>query len=455
MTAKRLLVLGLIELITPILAQDTPTLYTVYPKNSSDLAATEGIFAQLAGIAGDPYFMFNSSKEGVRANFWQLQLAPSNATEVSKNQDVLDVYEACNAGCIFGPTPPTECTDSCYDPTSSIVRQRDAGDEMAFISQEEGHALTDYAGNYYFDSTAGAGVTVYILDSGADLTNSEFRPVSVRWIPAGNGNFEETDSSVYIDANGLKGGKGHGTCMLSRATGNVYGTSKNVDAVLARVPPSPAEMDWIDGLEKILEDAETNGGSNKVLSLSIYWPLGTLRQSNIDSMAELLKKIVATGVFVVVGTGNGATTSIEGYPAGFARASDSNYIPEMLVVGALNPTTGLKWASSNEDLNIDITYAPGEKVHCADTLSSGIKETSGTSPAAATVAGLAAYFIGLGTSGSDVKALIQDNSYERVQSDDIVRAIWNGVKFGDIPAVDIPTANATVATRVPRRGLGY
>jgi hypothetical protein len=63
------------------------------------------------------------------------------------------------------------CSENCFDPTTTIVRQANALDEMVYISQESPTPLADYNNNYYFDDAAGENINVYIVDSGADLSH--------------------------------------------------------------------------------------------------------------------------------------------------------------------------------------------------------------------------------------------------------------------------------------------
>ena len=67
------------------------------------------------------------------------------------------------------------CTDDatcivCYDPTLSIKYQDPAVSALQFISWPSGQP-SPLNGRYYFDDTNGQGVTVYIMDSGANLNS--------------------------------------------------------------------------------------------------------------------------------------------------------------------------------------------------------------------------------------------------------------------------------------------
>ncbi len=66
----------------------------------------------------------------------------------------------------------TRCNKDCYDPTTALVRQNLAADEMVFISQEEKHDLAWYSHNYIYDDTAGEDIEVYVIDTGANLAHN-------------------------------------------------------------------------------------------------------------------------------------------------------------------------------------------------------------------------------------------------------------------------------------------
>ena len=64
------------------------------------------------------------------------------------------------------------CDKDCYDPTTDLVRQNLATDEMVFISQMRNHDLAWYNHNYIYDDTAGKDIEVYIIDTGANIAHN-------------------------------------------------------------------------------------------------------------------------------------------------------------------------------------------------------------------------------------------------------------------------------------------
>lgn len=93
----------------------------------------------------------------------------------------------------------------------------------------------------------------------------------VRWIKFGGDQQPSDDSSLTEDRTG---GKGHGTCMLSKIAGNLYGVAKKAKPVLVRVSRNANKEHWLDGLSAITDDlgARSDKGANSVLSMSFYYP---------------------------------------------------------------------------------------------------------------------------------------------------------------------------------------
>jgi len=125
--------------------------------------------------------------------------------------------------------------------------QRNALDDLKLFSQARGASLSGLPG-YAYDSKAGVGITVYILDTGLDQDHpvsitdrqwpimltafQEFRNIRlegrIRWLflpgePDGPEN--ETDDT------------GHGTCVASKVVGRKFGVAKSVNIVIVKIHP--------------------------------------------------------------------------------------------------------------------------------------------------------------------------------------------------------------------------
>lgn len=65
-----------------------------------------------------------------------------------------------------------------FEPRDSNLMKRELGKEinaapeMVFISVAPGSSAATYGTNYYYDDSAGENQIVYIVDTGADLSNS-------------------------------------------------------------------------------------------------------------------------------------------------------------------------------------------------------------------------------------------------------------------------------------------
>jgi hypothetical protein len=55
---------------------------------------------------------------------------------------------------------------------------------MLQVSQEQGSTPADYSDMYVYDATAGAGSTVYVVDTGANIANTVRRVASLDYIHA-------------------------------------------------------------------------------------------------------------------------------------------------------------------------------------------------------------------------------------------------------------------------------
>ncbi|ESZ93713.1 hypothetical protein SBOR_5898 [Sclerotinia borealis F-4128] len=231
--------------------------------------------------------------------------------------------------------------------------------------------------SYVYDSTAGSGVTVYVVDTGVYAAHSQFGGRASM-----GANF--VSGSANTDENG------HGTHCAGTIGGSTYGVAKAAKIVGVKVldaSGSGTNAGVISGIQWVA----TNGGSKSVLSMSLGGGLSAALNSAVTST-------VASGVTVVVAAGNDNTNAANTSPAS---------TPNAITVGAID-STDARASFSNYGAVLDI-FAPGVNV-----LSSWIGSTSatntisGTSMATPHVAGLSAYLIafeGLSTPAAVVARL--------------------------------------------------
>ncbi|MGW0611662.1 S8 family peptidase [Streptomyces sp. NPDC002788] len=218
-------------------------------------------------------------------------------------------------------------------------------------------------GGYSWPGSAGAGVTVYVIDTGVRTTHRDFGG------RAGHGWDFVGGDKVAADANG------HGTHVAGTVAGRVYGVAKKARVVSVRVLDAAgggttarviAGIDWVT----------RHARKPAVANLSLGGP----RNDRLDAA---VRASIASGVTYTVAAGNA------GRPAGLYSPAG---IKEAITVGATDRKDA-KPAFSNHGPSLDL-FAPGVGVTSASAASDTAKAVfSGTSMAAPHAAGAAALYL--------------------------------------------------------------
>jgi subtilisin family serine protease len=215
-------------------------------------------------------------------------------------------------------------------------------------------------GTYTYTPT-GAGVKVYILDTGIRTTHNQF---------GGR-------ASVGYDALGGTGQdcNGHGTHVAGTAGGATYGVAKSASLIAVRVLDCTgngtvagvvAGMDWV--------------AQNRVLPAVANMSLDAPASLVID---DAVQRMVNASVSVVVAAGNNNQDACNVSPA---RA------PNAITVGATT-NTDTRASFSNFGTCLDL-FAPGNAITSAwYTSNTAISSQNGTSMASPHVAGVAALYL--------------------------------------------------------------
>lgn len=251
----------------------------------------------------------------------------------------------------------------------TFVTQTDAPWGLQRISQLRGVNSTDYRAlnyTYVYDSSAGQGVDIYIIDSGINIDHEDFEG-RARWGTTFSG-FSQQDEY------------GHGTHVAGIAAGKRFGVAKAANLVAVRIlskdglattSDAIAAVDWV-----VKEAAKTHVPS--VINMSLRFPPSIV-------LDDAVTTAVKAGVHTTVSAGNAATLSDTQSPA---RAEAA------ITVGATDMLDKVAYFS-NYGPGVDI-FAPGQQI--ASALNNDITWytlKSGTSQASPHVAGLVAYVIGL------------------------------------------------------------
>ncbi|KAH6986870.1 peptidase S8/S53 domain-containing protein [Ilyonectria destructans] len=248
----------------------------------------------------------------------------------------------------------------------AYVSQDNAPWGLARISHKD-TGPGDFPANYYYGSTGGKGVRVYVIDTGIRTTHSEFAGRAV-W----GANF--ISGSPNTDENG------HGTHVSGTIAGKTFGVAKSATVVAVKVldkTGSGTMSGIILGLNWVVNDAKSRSIASKaVVNMSV----GGAYTASVNTAVQAATD---AGITIVVAAGN------NGDDAGNYSPSSA---PSAITVGAVDPTNYRTWFSNYGSL-VDI-FAPGSGIlsswYLSDTSS---RYLAGTSMASPHVAGLAAYFI--------------------------------------------------------------
>ncbi|KAF9647222.1 serine protease [Thelephora ganbajun] len=240
---------------------------------------------------------------------------------------------------------------------------------------------------YIFDSTAGAGSTVYIIDTGIFIQHPEFQGRAS--FGAAFGGFLKQD------------GNGHGTHCAGTAVSSQFGVAKAANVVAVRVlgdDGSGQNSDIISGLNFVASEFKRTG-TPTVASLSLGGGIS-------NAVDNAVVRLFNSGVPVVVAAGNEDQNVVNVSPARVKQA----------ITVAASTITDAKASFSNFGAGVDV-WAPGLNV--ISTFNDGsTKILSGTSMATPHVSGLVAYLLGLDSSltPTGVETTIKNQALNNVLS---------------------------------------
>lgn len=265
--------------------------------------------------------------------------------------------------------------------------------------------------NSYSYVSPGAGVYVYVIDTGVLSSHSDFGGRVVSGYTAVN------------DGNGTQDCNGHGTHVAGTVAGTTYGVAKSATVVAVRVlncsgagyaSSVVAGINWV---------VNSHPGGPGVINMS----LGGSANSALDTAVA---SATAAGLVVAVAAGNSSDNACLYSPA---RA------PSALTIGAIDKS-GATAGYSNYGNCVDL-WAPGSQITSAGIASTTASATmSGTSMASPHVAGLAARMLqarpGITTSG--IATILSERS---AATDPTAPPV---VEFAESPTFADPTTTSVV-----------
>ncbi len=215
---------------------------------------------------------------------------------------------------------------------------------------------------YRYNAT-GAGVHVYVIDSGVLTSHPEFGGRAVEGY------------DPFVDHVPFTECSGHGTHVAGTIGSNTYGVAKGVVIHSVRVQPCSdyaTTSTVIAGIDWINRNVQFPAVANMSLA-STY----------SRSFEDAVKNSIARGITYTVSAGNYATNACNYSPA---------HLPEAITVGSMGSSDS--WdPSTNYGSCIDL-FAPGVSIRSVwNATDFGTFDLSGTSTAAPHVAGVAALYL--------------------------------------------------------------
>ena len=303
------------------------------PTASSELAATKEDAKVASSVDAKPLFEYNAALKGFAADLTHAQLF-----QLTHDPQVKYVEQDARV----------EETDTQTGATWGLTR----------ISER----ALNLDGIYKYPSTAGRGVTAYILDTGIQTTNADFGGRS-SW----GTNVVDRDNR---DCNG------HGTHVAGTIGGTRYGVAKLATLVGVKVLNCQGSGTMAGIVAGVNWVTEHHVAGKSVANMS-------LGGGKTPAVNDAVNHMVDSGVFASVAAGNNNGDACNYSPAGASGA----------VTVAASDNADRKATFSNWGRCVDV-YAPGVAITSdwigSDTATNTI---SGTSMAAPHVAGVAALYL--------------------------------------------------------------
>ncbi|CCF33906.1 hypothetical protein CH063_06002, partial [Colletotrichum higginsianum] len=247
---------------------------------------------------------------------------------------------------------------------ADIGLQSDAADDLKIISQPRGSSLKDIPA-FGYASEAGKGVTIYAIDTGANIQHPEWTGMTgdKSFIYAPGAVQEETDFAS------------HGSCVASKSAGPAYGTAKDANMVMVKLPDDLSLSAVFAALVEVSNDVYEKGIEGKaVIVMALGHTIPDLQMSTETAYRLLIIAIMAEDIVIVTASGNEATDEFDDlsdYPALFGDTTD------IIVVGGV--TNDGSRAFFSQGTGDQLTTSAPAFISCASGGSSGSKRAYGTS----------------------------------------------------------------------------
>ncbi|KAL1605201.1 hypothetical protein SLS60_004745 [Paraconiothyrium brasiliense] len=303
-------------------------------------------------------------------------------------------------------TPSQPATNGTTPTNSSLTTQQSSLWSLADLSHKNG-ADNSTGYTYVYDSSAGAGTTAYVFDTGIRSTHEEFEG-RVRF------GINALTNSTTGATDGNNDGTGHGTHVAGTLGGKTYGVAKKVALVDVKIfdTGSATMSSILAGLDWAFKDVQIQGTVNTaVFSMSFG------ARTSSTTLDAAIKALHDYGILTVVAAGNENKEIGNTSPARLAESFTVGYTNQQRQ--RVDSSSGVEGSNYGPELDV---WAPGYEIVSADYLSdTGSRVESGTSMATPLVSGLVCYLRALESGLGSPKAV----------TDRILALAENGV-VGDV-----------------------
>lgn len=268
------------------------------------------------------------------------------------------------------------------------LEQEDAPWNLVRVSERD----LDADQPYIYDARGGHGVTVYVVDDGIAIHNTEFEGRAKRgWsaLTEGDGSSGKGNETTTLASSATKkkhvdplDGGGHGTHVAGLIGGKTYGVAKNVTLVSVQVLNANGKgtvSSLLGGIQWIMEQEK-----NRTHPALINMSLGLSKKGDgAKALAQVINAAVDAGLPVIAAAGNSASDACDVTPAG----NDQVY-----TVGSTDRDDAMDpYSCYGKCVNM---LAPGFDIKSAYIGKKGATATmSGSSMAAPHVSGVAALLL--------------------------------------------------------------
>ncbi|KAK0640366.1 Aqualysin-1 [Lasiodiplodia hormozganensis] len=266
-------------------------------------------------------------------------------------------------------------------------------------------------------STLGAGVDIYVMDSGIYTEHEEFGGRAIEGY------------NFYPDQPGDK--FGHGSHCAGSAAGSTVGVATNASLISVKVISDDglgSTSGYLGGIDWILSRHANRSTEAdfvaSVVSISLSW------STVFETIDTATKELTAAGLHVAIAAGNTYDDACTYSPASLGGAANAN---DVLVVGASTIADSILWFSSTGPC-VDV-YAPGAEIVSAAVTGgpTDYVSDSGTSMATPHVAGLLAVLAGDDAAGlADSPAAAKERVVALARGAGVLAQNENFVEGGEV-----------------------